>query len=357
MNTKILQLAQSPIILSDTDMQNFIKLMEFPDKYIDILKDAKKVVKNYYLNSIVNSKDENLIDNALLLVQGKAIEETEVLDNQEILLTEEMISLILFVNSAPYDLLIHYNDYLRLLENTDDTDKIREGIYKISDKHILEEMIIEGEKKFIENFENTASTTRLEIEEVLGTEIGNIFLLNEQIISSIKHEMTNYRNILFPKMQEIYGASQQLKNYWIQTEETTGDVAKSVFQGAGMGMLGATLLGPVGIAVAVGANYLMSEDKEEKQSAIENGLLENWEKTANFLYSTQLKEYHLAYQALRTNLTHQLFQNYKEAEQLAIQLNKHKEYIEYVNADYYQITTKENSELLENIRSFENFFN
>lgn len=360
MNTKILQLTQSPIILSDTDMQNFIKLMEFPDKYIEILKDAKKVIKNYYINNIVNIEDEKLIDNALLLVQGKKIEEIKVLlhnDNQ-ILLTEEMMSILLFIYSPPYDLLIYYNDYLHLLENTDDVERIREGLYKISDKHVLEEMIIQGEKKFIENFEDYISNTRTEIEQLLNTDIGNIFLLNEQIITSIKNEMTKYRNILSPKIQEVSVLSQQLKNYWIQTEETTGDIAQSMFQGAGMGMLGATLLGPVGIAIAVGANVLMNSDKVDKQSAIEDDLIENWGKTADNLYLTQLKEYHTAYQTLRKNLTYQIFQNYKEAEQLAIQLDKHKEYLEYVNTDFYQITKEqEDKEYFENIKSFENYFN
>jgi len=42
MNSKILQLAQSPVILSDTDMQNFIKLMEFPTKYIKRCKRSYK---------------------------------------------------------------------------------------------------------------------------------------------------------------------------------------------------------------------------------------------------------------------------------------------------------------------------
>ena len=411
MNAKILQLAQSPVILSETDIQNFIKLMDFPNKYIDILHQAKKIIKNYYLNNIIDTKDEYIIDNALLLVQGKKIEEKKytvyqrkndgkfftfnsdgltliggtvpIVSYQEtikllqetesyqefkidtesfkkivaesnhkkskILLTQEMTSLLLFIFSAPYDLITHYNDYCHTLENTDDVDKIRKEIYKISDKHILEEIIIQGEKKFIENFEDYTSNTRTEIEQLLNTDIGNIFLLNEQIITSIKNEMTQYRNLLYPKIQEIHIASQQLKNYWIQSEETTGDIAQGMFQGAGMGMLGATLLGPIGGIIAVGATLLMNSDKEDKKSAIEDGLFENWEKTANTLYLTQLKEYHLAYQALRKNLTHQIFQNYKEAEQLAIKLDKHKEYLEYVNNDFYLITTeqeyKENFEI------------
>jgi len=367
MNTKILQLAQSPIILSESDMQNFIKLMEFPNKYVDILKDAKEVIKNYYINNVVNTKDEELIDNALLLVQGKKIKETKALVNSnieyrekdnQILLTKEIISLILLMNSSPYDLINYFLEYHETLESTNDVNKIREAIYRISNKHLLEEIIIEGETKFIEYFKNTTLQTKTEIEQLLNTDIGNIFLINEQIISSIKNEILQYRNIVYPKIQEIHVTSQQLKNYWIQSEETNGDIAQSIFQGAGMGMLGASLFGLIGIAVAMGANVLMNSDKEDKKSAIEDGLFENWSKTADALYLTQLKEYHFAYQTLRKNLAHQIIENYKEAEQLAIKLNKHKEYLEYVNNDFYQATEdKETKEVFDYLKNIENYFN
>jgi len=364
MNSKILQLAQSPVILSDTDMQNFIKLMELPTKYINILKDAKEVIKNYYINSIVDIKDEKLIDDALLLIQGKKLNETEApvsigntkMNNKHIIFDEEFLYSALY-KTPSHDLILHLEECSETRDNTEDIDIIRECMYNVSDKHTLEKIIIDGENKFIEFFKDMVSSEREAIESILETNIGNIFLINEEFISSIKQEMTQYRNITYLKIQEAHSSFQQLKSYWIQSEGgVVEDTTKGFMKGAGMGMLGATLFGPIGIAVAVGATYLSELEKEEKQNAIESELIENWEKILDSLYLVQLKEYHLKYQELRKKIAIQLLNNFKEAEQLALKVNKHSEFISYVNNEYYYEVIK-NKEIIKDINNIDNYFN
>lgn len=359
MNSKILQLAQSPVILSDTDMQNFIKLMELPTKYINILKDAKEVIKNYYINSIVDIKDEKLIDDALLLIQGKKLNETEApvsignikMDNKHIMFDEEFLYSALY-ETPSHDLILHLEECSETRDNTEDIDIIRECMYNVSDKHTLEKIIIDGENKFIEFFKDMVSSEREAIESILETNIGNIFLINEKFISSIKQEMTQYRNITYLKIQEAHSSFQQLKSYWIQSEGgVVEDVTKNFMKGVGIG----TLFGPIGIAVAVGANYLSELEKAEKQDAIESELIENWEKILDALYFVQLKEYHLKYQELRKKIAIQLLNNFKEAEQLALKVDKHSEFISYVNNEYYEMI--KNKEFIKNFSNIDNYFN
>lgn len=225
-------------------------------------------------------------------------------------------------------------------------------MYNVSDKHTLEKIIIDGENKFIEFFKDMVSSEREAIESILETNIGNIFLINEKFISSIKQEMTQYRNITYLKIQEAHSSFQQLKSYWIQSEGgVVEDVTKNFMKGVGIG----TLFGPIGIAVAVGANYLSELEKAEKQDAIESELIENWEKILDALYFVQLKEYHLKYQELRKKIAIQLLNNFKEAEQLALKVNKHSEFISYVNNEYYEMI--KNKEFIKNFSNIDNYFN
>lgn len=68
---KIKKLAKSPVIASDNDIDNFVRIMELSAEYRDILHKSKTVMKNYYISGLANIEDEIIIDNALILISGE----------------------------------------------------------------------------------------------------------------------------------------------------------------------------------------------------------------------------------------------------------------------------------------------
>lgn len=158
-----------------------------------------------------------------------------------------------------------------------------------------------------------------------------------------------------PKISELFTHSQQLKKYWVQSKPDMGDMAQNFVRGYGLGYaIGGLVAGPIGIALAVGTNYLIESEKQEKQEKIEDELINNWAKTHDMLYLTQLKEYHFAYQKLCLNIMDQVSNNFKEAEKFAQKLNKREKFIAYINEEV--VSMPQDSKTFENLETWYRYF-
>lgn len=341
----------------------------------DILEDQGFISWQEFFSSDIEASDEN--DNHIIIGQkhtidrlGSDMEREDILEYlnalQSLKKTEEeeseaiepdmdlnevykkpyenMENLIFkaFLYAAPVNTIVrHFSQYNINNVEESDYDISREYIMLLSDKNKLEEMIVESEKNFLTFFQTAITSTRQDIISILGRDIGQIFALNEQIVDSLKQEMVGYRSIVGGKMAEMNHTSQQLKHYWSENEEGTGKIMTDVLKGGSLGMIGASLLGPVGIAVAVGANYLNDKDKEKKKDSMHQTLFDNWASAHDSFYFVQLKEYDEKYKVLIANISQQFIDNYKQAYKLAIESNKKREVSNYFKEELKDLVTEE----------------
>jgi len=239
---------------------------------------------------------------------------------------EQLIAKTFLYSSPVYAIVANINFKLK-------NSKSLGYIEKLSDKYNLEKTIIEAEKKYLELFQLSISNTRQDMLSLIQVDIGTVFSYNEQTLNSLQNEIKNYRNILAPKISELYNASQQLKQYRIQSKDGDGEDLTKVLKAGGLGLLGSALLGPVGIAAALGAAYLNENDTLKKKSNIENTLKDNWSKLRDSFYLVQLKDYYQAYRLLGEKISRQFIENYKKAEQQAEQNNKKPEFERYITSE------------------------
>jgi hypothetical protein len=246
-----------------------------------------------------------------------------------------------FLYTTPTNSIIRYFAQYNINNvSDDDYDIIREHILKLSDKNKLEEIIVESEQNFLTFFESAVSSTRDDIVSIFERDIGEVFALNEQIMATLKQEIFSYRSILGTKMAEMQQASQQLKHYWSETEEGTGKMMTDALKGGSLGMIGASLFGPLGVAVAVGASYLNEIETEKKKDNLLQTLYDNWATTHDSFYFKQLKEYDERYKRVIENITKQFIDNYKQAYKIAIEIDKKSEYLNYFKKELKDMVTE-----------------
>jgi len=247
-----------------------------------------------------------------------------------------------FLYTTPTNSIIRYFAQYNINNVADDDyDIAREHIMKLSDKNRLEEIIIESEQNFLTFFESAVSSTRDDIVSIFGRDIGEVFALNEQIMASLKQETIGYRSILGSKIAEMQQTSQQLKHYWSETEEGTGKIMTDALKGGSLGMIGASLFGPLGVAVAVGASYLNEKETDKKKDTLYQTLYDNWATVHDSFYFALLKEYDERYKKLITNITKQFIDNYKQAYKIAIEIDKKTEYLNYFKKELKDMVTSE----------------
>ena len=230
-------------------------------------------------------------------------------------------------------------------------------IEKLSDKYNLEKMIIKAEKKYLELFQLSISNTRQDMLSLIQVDIGTVFSYDQQTLNSLHNEIKNYRNILSPKMAELHNMSQQLKQYRIQAKEGEGKGIEKVIRAGGLGLLGSALLGPIGVAAALGAAYLNENNDIEKKNSIESTLNDNWSKLRDSFYLVQLKDYYQAYRLLGEKISRQFIENYKKAEQQAEQNNKKTEFDRYIISEVTGLVSgKEFISMRKELSSMEKMF-
>jgi hypothetical protein len=66
--TKIKKLAQSPVFSSETDIENFVRIMGLSTIELDILRNSREIIKKYYLTRETKSEDEHIINKAFSLI-------------------------------------------------------------------------------------------------------------------------------------------------------------------------------------------------------------------------------------------------------------------------------------------------
>lgn len=260
--------------------------------------------------------------------------------------------------SPVYAVVVHFaNNHLGNIEDEDDTEEFKELAANLSDKNRLEQLILEAEKSMLNLFTESVGSTHQDIVKIVDGEIGSIFTYNEQVLMQMKQAMAGYRNILVPKMNEVNAAYQQLKAFLIHNEEGAGKFMRDFIKGGALGAMGASLFGPVGVALALGANYFGENEEEKKKNAIFDTLYENWTNAVNALYLTQAKEYYHLYDSFIRKIAAKYRENYELAYKVAVERGKKDEYEHYISEEISMfVHNKELIEMRNELRELENFF-
>ncbi len=246
---------------------------------------------------------------------------------------EMFITKILIQSSPAYALTLYH-----ITDEEFDRDELK----RVSDKHQMEKEIITAENNYVNVFKGGISTYREDLHKIMQSDMGNIFTYNNEVLSSLEQEMMKYRNILIPKMSELYGACSQLNQYWVQSQEsTTGDGINKFIKGGSIGLVASSVFGPFGLVAAMGATYLNEKNDEDKKDAQENLLLEHWDNTYNSFYQIQLKEYYTAYLQLSQKIAKQFVENHKLAYAYAKEKNKENDFKTYMKAELKELATNE----------------
>jgi len=376
MKNKIDKLVNSPILLSEKDVNVFVKLMNFGENELKILKETRKIIKKYYLSEPLTKEDLKILDQTLILLNKKERDNSKHISNDqdrsvsntvtvkkthiEHLLDfyENHIYSLFIVTSPIHQLLLYF--YKNNLDNIKDNNNAEELIFYIknlSDKYQLEEIITTQENNFLHLLKKTFHLTRDDLNKILNNSLGNLFNLNQNTCTQLEQNIKGYRNILLPKINETYQLSQQLANFFIQTEEGTGSMLNKFIKGGTLGMAGAALLGPLGAIIAAGALMFSEDETETKKSKMLDNLYNNWTKAANSLYSDQLKLYYEKYDLLAKKIATQykihLIHSYKYAEKI----NKQSELFEYLKNEKNSVENNPKiMEVIEEARSVREFF-
>jgi hypothetical protein len=368
MINKIKKLAESPVFSSDTDIENFVRIMGLSSTELLILKNSRDIIKQYYLTKKTNLENEHIIDKALVLINGQKTNDSKSysIDQKEIVVTETKIkqgkldnkiiealqnpyqSLEKFIKdsflyaSPVYAIAVHFaNNHL---ENEDSVEESRRKIEILSNKYTLEKLIMDSEKQVLNWFVSTIQSTRKDLEKIIGKDIKNIFSYNDNTITYLKQEMLKYRNYMIPKMNEMHAYSEKLKNFWIQNEENTGQLMQTFIKGGALGATAAALFGPLGVLAAAGASYFSENENEKKKEAMYDSLFNNWAATYDSFYFTQLKEYYKVYYNLFSKIAKLYISNYQLAYKFSNSHGKKYEFEQYIKKEI--IDTVSNNEFI-----------
>ncbi len=272
---------------------------------------------------------------------------------------EKYIYDLFLITSPVYGIALYYsNNNLGNAGENAEMGELMAFAEKLSNKHALEEIMINGEAEIINLFRKSIDSIHNDLVQIFNRDIGGLFTYNEDTLIQMGKVMRDYRNILLPKIYELNKAYYEMNNFLIQTEEGKGDLMKKFIKGGALGALGASLFGPLGIAVAVGANYFSETEEAEKKSAILDSLIENWERASNSLYSVQLKEYYRVYSSFIKKISLNYKEHYQVAYKFAMDINKKEAFENYLNNEKLNLeNNKEAMEVGKEAESLRNFFN
>jgi len=339
------------------DNEGFITWKEFFLSHIEIYDDNEIKIGDHIINTLGSDIGRDEIFTYLQTLQKLKEIDLENEEEEEELepdidlkeayrdpfgTMEELVYTVFYYTIPTNAIIRHFLKYNIHDINDEDYDIFRENILKLSDKNKLEEIILSYEENFLKTFQQATLNTRNEIAQIIGHNLGEIFLLNDQIIASLKKEMIQYRSILSSKTGELQSHAQQLVHYLNTSETGNAKILTDIIKGGSLGALGASLFGPVGVAIAVGAKYLEQTETEKKQEEVFQTLYNNWAVTHDTFYFRLLKEYDEMYQKLLRNISKQFIENYKKAYKLAIEAQKKDEYTKYFETELKEMITNKN---------------
>jgi len=228
---------------------------------------------------------------------------------------------------------------LELKDENLELEEIRALYEFLSSKSENEKSIKEGEKEYISFILNSTQSIREDIASIIGREnIGNIFLVDESAKQEILNTMRNIRTSIIHKLTEFNNHYLQLKQFWIQIDEGAGKELEKFIKGGMLGVAGATLFGPLGLAAAIGASYLTETKQEEKIEQSEAILLENLNRVYDELIE-QIQIYRDAYIELSKKVSLQYINNYQQAHKIALKVGKEKEFLNYFSKELEVMAT------------------
>jgi len=376
MKSKIDKLVNSPILLSEKDMNVFVRLMNLGENELKTLKEAKEIIKKYYFSEPLTKEDIKILDQTLILLNKKGQDNSkQISNNQNILASNAVIvkdthikhllnfyenyiyNLFIFTSPIHQLLIYFYNNNLDNIENNDDDEELIFYIKNLSDKYQLEEIITTQENNFLHLFKKILQLTHNDLNQILNNSLGDLFTFNQSTLTQLEQNIKSYRNILLPKINETYQLSQQLVNFSIQIEEGTGSMLTKFIRNGSLGIAGAALLGPLGIIIATGAAFFSENETETKKTKMLENLYNNWIKAANSLYTNQLKLYYEKYNLLAKKIATQYKTHLTKAYEYAEKINKQSELFEYLKNEKNSIENNPKIiEIIEESQSLQEFF-
>ncbi len=234
----------------------------------------------------------------------------------------------LFEYATPSLALIFYSNEAN--KRFDANENIIEYIGALSDGVRIEEKISNAEKGYIDLFISTTSSTRAELTEILGNDLGKIFTFNDEVLGTIFNTIKSLRKSIEVEVGGLIVGGKQLAQYFKENNVDIGSMGLDFIRGAGLGHMAAVALGPVGIALAMGSLYMNEQKKSKETEEQFNALILAWEDQYNTLHNEKLPMYYKQCSELSDNIAKQFIANYKQAEALSRQNGRLKQFSDYL---------------------------
>ena len=187
-------------------------------EYADKAKISPIDVKNIYLKIEKELKKSQTKEQTISKInQGISEDDLNYTYN-----TLHKYILYLFLYTSPaYTLVLLYQQGGEIFNNN---ENFLEYMNTLSNGNIIEEKISKSENAFIDLFLQTTTSTRIELTNIVQSEIGNIFAPTTEVVNSIKKHLYECRNIINKDMKEFIAASNQLRQYIEKPDADLGSI-------------------------------------------------------------------------------------------------------------------------------------
>ncbi len=209
-------------------------------------------------------------------------------------------------------------------------ENIAEYIGMLSDSVKIEEKISNAEKGYINLFVSTTSSTKTELIEILNSDLGRIFAFNDEILGGILKTLKSFRKTIEPEVRGLIAIGNQISQYLKENDTDLGSMGMEFIKGAGLGHMAAVALGPAGIALAMGSLYMNGQKKSKETEEQFDNLILSWESHYDTLHNKKLPIYYKQCRELSDNIAKQYIANFRQAEAIARDQNRLKQYSAYL---------------------------
>jgi hypothetical protein len=244
-------------------------------------------------------------------------------------ITIEHLIAMKFLYASPAYRLYAHNIKNDLTRAEDDTFLHR--LHQLSDKNKIETMILEAEKTYLNLLMGAVQSINSDMISIIGIKSKDIFKINNNDISALDTTLKNYRNLIFPKLNEIYYSSQQIKYLSADTKDE-GSALKMAIPKLGIAAAGTMMLNPTALIPALSAFNDIRNEKNQtsRKKSREEILLEDWGGIYGLLYGSYLADYYKQFKVLSYKIAKQFVVNYRKLEDIAIEsgnIDKYKQYL------------------------------
>ena len=383
MEQKIHKLISLPLYRQIEHIDNYLQFLNIDFQYKNLILQSHNILKKYITTNEISIQEKEIVKTVYNIIINKNYPKSTTISPQEtnevkpisintvsniidvnILISslKSNISKIYLLKMPIYSLTLFYSnnheEFNKLLQKEElDYLAITKKIMEMSNKEELEEILLKDTNAFIHFYINVLIELEKDLQKTLNT---NQKLLNvdiNKIQVELNQTFEKYNRSFINKFNELYMKADRLYNYVLATQETTGNIVQKVVKNGSLGVIGASLFGPLGIAAAVGLSYMSEKDEAEKQNQIFEKNYDDWAIIYDKIYTNMLPEYYI----ISKELSHKLAE-YPLKLVLGLYNNLKSNEMKNLIATYMQnelklfSTSNELIEMIEESANLENFF-